>query len=76
MLLLHLLLLYGTVVEPRFGLVLADPGKLLAASGELLANPRKLLADPEELLADPKSIFHGMAVDAGLAGEQTEQTKL
>ena len=34
---------------------------------------------PEKLLANPKSIFHGMAVDAGLAvdaGEQTEQTKL
>ena len=33
-------------------------------------------ASPEELLGDTKSIFYGMAVDAGLAGDSKQDTKL
>merc|ERR1712228_863847 len=33
-------------------------------------------ASPEHLLADNKSIFYGMAVDAGLAGDSKQDTKL
>ena len=33
-------------------------------------------ASPQELLGNTKSIFYGMAMDAGLTGGHTEDTKL